>query len=361
MLGAVARVKGDRSGLDGDLAGVGDGVPGVHAQVHQDLIDLGWIDLDRAQTLARDPGQVNVLADQPPNHGQQARHRVVEIKHLGVDGLPAGKAEQLPGEISGPTGCIVDVAQAGVERLLRGKFAQGQFGVTEDDRQHVVEVMGDAAGQPPYAFHLLGLRQLSLQLLPLRLRLFALGDVAGDAGHAEDLALHDHRQPVSLIGSAGKTEADLHWLPRLHGLPVGGLALSGQGLREKIGIVPAQNRLLGQRQEALLGCIDQEIPEAGVLEGIHVRAGVEKQPQPVLRLLQRLPGPGVGGHLALQIDVGLFELLDAALQLRIIALAQRPFTQTDNALLELLPPGEIIRGILHRASRCPAALEPGGW
>ena len=39
--------------------------------------------------------------------------------------------------------------------------------------------MGHAAGQPPHRLHLLGLEQLRLELLPLRLGLLALRDVAG--------------------------------------------------------------------------------------------------------------------------------------------------------------------------------------
>ena len=49
MFGTVGLVKSDVSRFDGDLAHSGNGVPGIDAQVGQDLIDLGRIHFDRPQ------------------------------------------------------------------------------------------------------------------------------------------------------------------------------------------------------------------------------------------------------------------------------------------------------------------------
>ncbi len=104
-------------------------------------------------------------------------HGLVQVEHLGGDGLLAGKGQQLPGEVGGALGGLADLLQVGMERLRRVHLLQGQLRVAEDHRQHVVEVVGHAAGQPAHRFHLLGLAQLRLQLLPLRLGPLALGDV----------------------------------------------------------------------------------------------------------------------------------------------------------------------------------------
>ena len=53
MIGAVGLVEDGVSRFDGDLADAGDGVPGVDAEVGQDLVDLGRVHLDRPQVRLR--------------------------------------------------------------------------------------------------------------------------------------------------------------------------------------------------------------------------------------------------------------------------------------------------------------------
>jgi hypothetical protein len=79
----------------------------------------------------------------------------------------------------------IDQAIAG--RRDRGQLVQRQAGVSQNNRQQVVEIVGDAAGQHAQAFQFLGLLHLALQLQALFLRPLALGDI-GDRqkqqGHA---------------------------------------------------------------------------------------------------------------------------------------------------------------------------------
>ena len=146
--------------LDGDLADAGDGVAGVDAQVGQDLVDLGGVHLDRPQVRSGQPGQIDVLADEPPQHLEHARHGLVQVEHLRGDGLLAGKGQQLPGEVGGALGGLADFLEIVMERLGRVHLVQGQLRMAEDHAQHVVEIMGHAAGQPAHRFHLLGLLKL---------------------------------------------------------------------------------------------------------------------------------------------------------------------------------------------------------
>ncbi len=46
-------------------------------------------------------------------------------------------------------------------------FIKAQFRVTQDNGEHVVEVVGDAACEGPYCFHLLRLDELLLGLFPV--------------------------------------------------------------------------------------------------------------------------------------------------------------------------------------------------
>ena len=75
--GAIGLIEGGVFGLDGDLAHPGDGVPGVDAKIRQKLVDLGGVNLDRPQARSRHPDEINVLADQPQQHLEHARHGVV--------------------------------------------------------------------------------------------------------------------------------------------------------------------------------------------------------------------------------------------------------------------------------------------
>ena len=58
-----------------------------------------------------------------------------------------------------------------------------------DDHQEIVEIVRHAAGQLAERVELLRFRQLLLHLLELELGLAALGDVAGDLGEADELAV----------------------------------------------------------------------------------------------------------------------------------------------------------------------------
>ena len=116
------------------------------------------------RSAARQPGEVDVLADQPPQHLEHACHGLVQVQHLGRDGLLAGKGQQLPGEVGGALGRLADFLQVGMERLRRVHLLEGQLRMPEDHPQHVVEVVRHAARQPAHRFHLLGLVQLRFEL-----------------------------------------------------------------------------------------------------------------------------------------------------------------------------------------------------
>ena len=97
------------------------------------------------------------------------------------------EGEELPGEIRGALGGFHDVLQAlavrGAEPVRRRQHAriEQQRAIHLDHRQHVIEIMRDAAGQPAHRLHLLRLPELLLHP-PMR------GDVIRHAGDAIHLA-----------------------------------------------------------------------------------------------------------------------------------------------------------------------------
>ena len=74
---AICLIEVDVFRLDGDLTHPGDGVPGVDAKIGQNLVDLGGVNLDLPQARSRHPDEINILADQPQQHLEHARHGVV--------------------------------------------------------------------------------------------------------------------------------------------------------------------------------------------------------------------------------------------------------------------------------------------
>ena len=95
---------------------------------------------------------------------------------------------------------LLDVVPAGV---VRRQVVEHHLAVAEDRAQQIVEVVGDAAGQPAHRFHLLGLAELLLRL-PERflgrahqlLGRPALGHVALGAPDRRQEAVLDHAEQV---------------------------------------------------------------------------------------------------------------------------------------------------------------------
>src|ERR1700694_3413007 len=75
------------------------------------------------------------------------------------------------------------VLRIALERRAPGRFLDQHFAVGEDTSQNIVEVVRDAAGEPPDRFHLRGLAQPLLEPFALSLRALALGDIAEISHH----------------------------------------------------------------------------------------------------------------------------------------------------------------------------------
>ena len=68
-------------GFERDLSPVGHGIARVQHQVHDDLLDLAGISFDRAQLAAGHGEDFDVFADEPPQHGVEVQHNLVQIDH----------------------------------------------------------------------------------------------------------------------------------------------------------------------------------------------------------------------------------------------------------------------------------------
>ncbi len=103
-----------------------------------------------------------------PQHGLQ-RQRPGSVT------FPAAEDHQFPGQLRGALGGQQDILGVRASRGVEAGGLADLFGVADDDAEHVVEVMRQAANQHYRP--------------PLGLGLDAAGDVPGDAGCPDDRAI----------------------------------------------------------------------------------------------------------------------------------------------------------------------------
>ena len=239
-------------------------VPGVGAQVHQHLLQLGGVGVhpDRAvigHHLQCHPGRQG--GAQQLGRFFQQRVQCLLDPHLRL--LPA-EGDDLVHQVAAALTGLLDLRQPGGGRVAGIQRLLGQRPVAQDHRQDVVEVMRDAAGQRADGFHLLRLQQLAFQCHPPGLGLLALGDVG------------DHRQPpVALarlvedraggqrgpqVGAVLAPEAQV----RVPGVAGVGQRLAHRGHRQAAGVVHE----VGPRPAQHLACLEaQHLLQLGVDEG----------------------------------------------------------------------------------------------
>ena len=168
-------------------------VGGVGAEVHQHLVQLHRIglhrrhrvvdldaDLDhRGQRRAQDAGG---LAD-------DRRHR----HHVALFVAPAAEGENLPDQGLGPRRRALDLIQVRPGGMPLRHVGGGEVGAAGDQREDVVEVVGDAAGERADRLHLLRVAQAGFELRAFGLGPAAVGDVA-DAGQQAAVAGGQRRE-----------------------------------------------------------------------------------------------------------------------------------------------------------------------
>jgi hypothetical protein len=162
-----------------DDATGGHGIAGVDAQVEHDLLKLALIGEQR-----REPGlQINIEGHRARKCLREQSDEVAgEVVHVDRREAQLGLAterEDLADEAAGALGRAVDFAQA----LLQGGGRLGallaEFGVAVDDREEVIKIVGDAAGEGAEALHFLGLAQFVFEALAFA-HILAETEVIGD-------------------------------------------------------------------------------------------------------------------------------------------------------------------------------------
>ena len=99
----------DVRGLDDQLAAVGHRVARVHHQIEHHLLELARIHLHAPQIARRDPHQLDVLADQPPQQDLHVDDHLVHVEDRELEHLLAAEGQQLPREPGGALGGLLDL------------------------------------------------------------------------------------------------------------------------------------------------------------------------------------------------------------------------------------------------------------
>ena len=132
----------------------GHGVAGVERQIEDRGGQLIGVDGGDAGFVLEHRFDLDMLAERRPQQLGGVDDQRVDVDLARLQRLLAGEREQMLGEIRAACGGVVDHPGDGRElRLLLDRVRQDLDG-SGDDRQDIVEIMRDAAGELAEGFHL---------------------------------------------------------------------------------------------------------------------------------------------------------------------------------------------------------------
>ena len=168
-------------------------------------------------------GELDVLPEQPSQKWLDRGDHRAQIDDLGRENLLSAEGEQLPSQLRGALGALLDQLDVPAVRIMGRQVEEEELAAAGDDRQQVVEVMRHTSREPPDGLHLLCLAKLFVDLHQLscafldprfqpivgrsepRLRVTPLRD---GRGHRQDG--HGHDAHEGLQQQQGFVDAALH-------------------------------------------------------------------------------------------------------------------------------------------------------
>jgi len=152
LLGAEA----DLVRADGESAAVWHRVPGVDGQVDQHLLQPSRLRHHRGQGRRRLEDYLSAAAHADVQQIDDAGDQGVKVDRLWLGSRAFAEAKQVVREVNGAVRGTADLAKHAVQlriSLITKVFRH--FGIADDDREQVGEVMGDTAGELPDRLHAL--------------------------------------------------------------------------------------------------------------------------------------------------------------------------------------------------------------
>ena len=111
--------------------------------------------------------ELDVLTDQPLDQVAQFIQDIGDVENARLQGLLPREGQQLPHEIGGAVGVLLDLHNVGEGWVARRRAQQQQIAEPDHCRQQIVEIVRHAAGELTDGLHLLRLRELDLEVLLL--------------------------------------------------------------------------------------------------------------------------------------------------------------------------------------------------
>ena len=177
--------------FDGNAAAVRHRVARVDAEIEKRILKLVRIAQRRPQTDGEHGLDVVAGPTVRRTISSMDADQLVGIDRFRIERLAARKGQQPVRERRGARCRALrarNVAFEIIEPPLRQPRLH-QLKAAGDPRQHIVEIVRDAAGELSDGFHLLRLHQLFARLLQLQLRLAPFGKIAGYLGKTDEPAV----------------------------------------------------------------------------------------------------------------------------------------------------------------------------
>src|SRR6266446_2588076 len=213
MFFPIALVYFDIARLDGKASALGHGVPRVHRQVQEYLLNLSGVGFDSAKRRIEQDFELDIFPDQATQQNLHFLQRICEIEDSGLNQLLAAESEELTGQVGCGNARLPDYFQFLNGGVTRWKGVNDDVRIPQDPGQQIVEIVGHAAGEPAEGVH--PLRQPELLL-----HLFSRGGIHYRAGD-EDTFLGGERPQTDFYGKFG---AVLAAGKQLHAIAHGALA-----------------------------------------------------------------------------------------------------------------------------------------
>src|SRR5260370_18224609 len=188
MIAGICRVEIDVARFNEDPAAIRQGVTRIHDQIHDDLLDLTRISLDRSNVFRHKCLYRDVFAHQPPEELVEIHHDGVEIEDFRPQYLVAAEGQQLAKQRDGAIGGIFNAPDIAMQLRPVQAALYSHLDVTLDDGQKIIEIVRDTSRQPSHGLHLARLQQLIFEHFPV-------GDIDDQALHngMAVAAAHHHR------------------------------------------------------------------------------------------------------------------------------------------------------------------------
>jgi len=146
---------------------IGHRVARVDDEVHQHLLHLSVVSADEAEIRVEPRLQQDVLAEYTQEHAFHLADDAVQVEERRLEDLLPAEGEQLSRQRGCPLRGAPDLLDVAPPPILVLQIAEQQLAAARHDGEQVVEVVGDAAGEPSDRLHLLRLAELFLEMLAL--------------------------------------------------------------------------------------------------------------------------------------------------------------------------------------------------